>query len=861
MKKSIWCIIFLIPLFISNQPLYAQITGIKNLVNTNSGLCLAVRGATHNNGEEGTIWTCDGGGDKNWIIIDAGSFHSVGIKSDGSLWAWGDNSNGQIGDGTNIDRASPVQIGTDNKWISISCGYENTIGLKSDGTLWAWGENNYGELGDGTTTFRITPVQIGADDKWVSIASGFRHTLGLKSDGSLWTWGLNQYGQLGDGTTIHKYNPMQIGTDFNWVGISAGSHHSLALKSDGSIWAWGWNYYGSLGDGTTIQRNSPVQIGADNKWTSISAGLYHNLGLKSDGTLWAWGENTYGELGDGTTTQRNSPVQIGTDNKWVSITAGSAHSVGLKSDGTILAWGYNFFGQLGDGTSGFGADKNTPIQTSVTLDVWLNASAGNYHSLGLKSDGTLWAWGNNYYGQLGDSSNIDKKVITQIGTATNWVSIYPGSTFCLGKTSDGKLWSTGDNYDGELGDGTTNQSNLFTQVGIANNWLSIAAGGLHTLGLTNDGNLWGWGNNYQGQSGNGTTIQSYSPKQSGIITGLAATGSTATMMQGQYNMYNNGASFIASVSSTRASLTPITGEVTAKVWIEASQPAQYVNRHYEITPVNNAGTATGRITLYFLQAEFDAFNAVNTVTLPTSGNDATGIANLLIEKRSGTSSDSSGLPNTYSGTPLTINPTDADIIWNATLNRWEVSFDVKGFSGFFVKTSSFVLPLKLLSFAGSKVNGANQLVWKTSNEINTREFNIEWSIDALQWKTLGTVTSTGNNNNTYNYMHNNAPTGKNFYKLKMVDQDGHFTYSNIIFLNSGDNTRLVIYPNPVKDMLTIYAGNNFLNTMVSLNNMEGKLLQRTLITSNQQNINVQLLPKGMYVLNFEDGSAQKFIKQ
>ena len=153
------------------------------------------------------------------------------------------------------------------------------------------------------------------------------------------------------------------------------------------------------------------------------------------------------------------------------------------------------------------------------------------------------------------------------------------------------------------------------------------------------------------------------------------------------------------------------------------------------------------------------------------------------------------------------------------------------------------------------------MVWTTTNEINTREFNIEWSTDAQLWKTLGTITATGNNNNIYNYNHNNAPTGKNFYKLKMVDQDGHFTYSNIIFLNSGDNTRLVIYPNPVKDMLTIYAGNNFLNTMVSLNNMEGKLLQRTLITSNQQNINVQLLPKGMYVLNFEDGSAQKFIKQ
>ena len=153
------------------------------------------------------------------------------------------------------------------------------------------------------------------------------------------------------------------------------------------------------------------------------------------------------------------------------------------------------------------------------------------------------------------------------------------------------------------------------------------------------------------------------------------------------------------------------------------------------------------------------------------------------------------------------------------------------------------------------------MVWKTTNEINTREFNIEWSTAAQLWKTLGTITATGNSNNTYNYNHSNAPTGKIFYRLKMTDQDGQFTYSNIILLNSSDNTSLAIYPNPVKNILTIYAGNRFLNTMVSLNNMEGKLLQRALITANQQNINVQLLPKGMYLLNFIDGSTQKFIKQ
>lgn len=197
-----------------------------------------------------------------------------------------------------------------------AAGYYHSVALKSNGTLWAWGGNQWGQLGDGTTTNKYSPVQIGTDNNWVSVAAGIYHTVALKSDGTLWAWGNNQYGQLGDGTTTNKYSPEQIGTDNNWASVTAGDYHTVALRSGGTcgdtLWAWGYNGEGELGDGTTTQRNSPVQIGTDNNWMSVTAGPYHAVAIKSDNTLWTWGFNLQGQLGDGTTTDKHSPVQIGT---------------------------------------------------------------------------------------------------------------------------------------------------------------------------------------------------------------------------------------------------------------------------------------------------------------------------------------------------------------------------------------------------------------------------------------------------------------------------------------------------------------------------------------------------------------------
>jgi len=341
--------------------------------------------------------------------ISAGQNHTIALKTDGSLWAWGDNNYGQLGDGTNTSSSTPIQIGVETGWLAISAGVDYTIGLKTDGSLWAWGQNGYGRLGDGTNTSRNTPVQIGIETDWAEISADLVHTIALKTDGSLWAWGNNSSGQLGDGTNTNRNTPVQIGVETDWLTISVCFDHTIGLKTDGSLWAWGNNGYGQLGDGTNTSRNTPVQIGIETDWSAISAGTYYTMALKADGSLWAWGQNGSGELGDGTNTDRNTPVQIGIETDWSAISTGWFHTIALKTDGSLWAWGDNGSGQLGDGTN---TNRNTPVQIGVETD-W-SAISGNFSTIALKTNGSLWAWGENGSGQLGDGTNTNRRSPVQI---------------------------------------------------------------------------------------------------------------------------------------------------------------------------------------------------------------------------------------------------------------------------------------------------------------------------------------------------------------------------------------------------------------------------------------------------------------
>ena len=339
----------------------------------------------------------------------------------------------------------------------------------------------------------------------IAPGSAARQSLFLKSDGSLWAVGWNAFGELGDGTTnATAIRPEQIVAS-NVTAIAAGGSHSLFLKSDGSLWAMGYDGQGQLGNGTFISTNRPEQIVSSNV-TAIAAGADHSLFLKSDGSLWAMGENDYGELGDGTFAT-NSPYGVNHPEKIVAsgvmaIAAGYYHSLFVKTNGSLWAMGRNNNGQLGDGTFGNSASNfstNRPEQI-VTSGVTAVA-AGRGHSLFLKSDGSLWAMGWNVAGQLGDgsynSSNLPEQILPG-GVA----AIAAGFGHSLLIKTDGSLWAMGYNAQGQLGDGTYNATNQPEQI-VAGGVTAIAAGEGRSLFLKSDGSLWAMGDNTYGELGDG----------------------------------------------------------------------------------------------------------------------------------------------------------------------------------------------------------------------------------------------------------------------------------------------------------------------------------------------------------------------
>ena len=355
--------------------------------------------------------------------VTARGFHTVALKPDSTVWAWGHNGYGQLGDDSITDRTTPVQVSCLSNATAIESGVFHTIVLKSDGTVWTWGYNGYGQLGDGTTTDSTTPIQVSGLSNIIAIAGGGYHTIALKSDGTVWTWGRNEYGQLGDSTTLNRTSPVQVTDLSNIIAIEDGGHHTIALKSDGTVWTWGYNEWGQLGDGTTTNRTTPVQVSGLSGVTVIAGGNDHTIAMKSDGTVWAWGHNSYGQLGDGTATNtpRTTPVQVIGLSDIADIAGGEWHTIALKSDGTVWTWGDNTYGELGDGSS---LDvRAIPMQISGLSDV-VAIEGGFYHTVALKSDGTIWTWGYNEYGELGDGTNTNTSTPVQV----NDFNVYQSST-------------------------------------------------------------------------------------------------------------------------------------------------------------------------------------------------------------------------------------------------------------------------------------------------------------------------------------------------------------------------------------------------------------------------------------------------
>lgn len=347
--------------------------------------------------------------------VAAGGWHSVVVCSDSTVKAFGENATGQLGDTSNTDRNIPVSAGSLSGVVAVSAGGDqleaHSLALKSNGTVWAWGSNIYGGLGNATTTNTNYPVQVLLLSDVKAVSAGGWHSVALKKDGTVWTWGWNLDGQLGDGTFTDKSIATQVQGLTNVTAVAAGTYHVLALKNDSTVWAWGDNISGQIGDGTNTDRNIPVQVTGLSGIVKITAGRFFSLAVKSDGTVWTWGENLYGQLGDGTTTDSKIPVQVSGLSGITSaiVATGAFHCMAVKNDNTVWAWGRNTYGNLGDGSV---THRSLPVQMQGISDV-AGMAAGTNFSLVYKTDGTFWGCGRNASGQLGDGTVLQRNTLTQ----------------------------------------------------------------------------------------------------------------------------------------------------------------------------------------------------------------------------------------------------------------------------------------------------------------------------------------------------------------------------------------------------------------------------------------------------------------
>jgi alpha-tubulin suppressor-like RCC1 family protein len=330
------------------------------------------------------------------------------IQSNGTLWGWGRNNLGILGLSTAItNRYIPIQIGTASNWTQISFNGVTALAIQSNGTLWSWGANGNGQLGLNTSTSYSSPVQVGSLSTWIQVACGYQNVLAIQSNGTLWSWGANGSGQLGLNTSTSYSSPVQIGSSL-WKEVTAGEKYFLAIQSNGSLWSCGYGNRGRLGNNSSTNQSSPVQVGALSTWTKVSGQWDHSLALQSNGSLWGWGRNSAGQCGTSDATGYFlSPVQVGVLNVWTQISAGINYaSVAIQSDGTLWNWGQS--------TNTNGTNLSSPGQVG-SLSNWTQICFGNIR-MAVQSNGNLWAWGQNEQGQLGISNTTDRSSPVQIST-------------------------------------------------------------------------------------------------------------------------------------------------------------------------------------------------------------------------------------------------------------------------------------------------------------------------------------------------------------------------------------------------------------------------------------------------------------
>jgi alpha-tubulin suppressor-like RCC1 family protein len=544
-----------------------------------------------------------------WKMVVSGTLHTLALKKDGTVWAWGNNTYGQLGDGTTISRSTPVKVSGLSNIIAIARGVEHSMALSVTGTVYVWGRNNLNQLGDGTTVNRPHPQAVSGLADIIAISGGLGHSLALRGDGKVWAWGDNTSGQIGNGSTVAQPTPLELSGVLieKVIAISAGYDHSLALRADGVAFAWGRNAEGQLGignkgvkrsptevidlgnpsnplpdvveisagdthslfrltngkvracgnnasgqigDNSTTERTRPVEVTGLSNVIAIQAATDFSTALKSDGTLWCWGYNVDGQLGNGLTGNLAVPTQVGGLNNVIGFSGGSQHQAVVTAGGDILTWGANGSYQLGNGTniSRLQSGPISPIPADTSIR-WKIVKSGGFHTIALKTDGTVWAWGVNTNGQLGDGTTTNRSIPVQVKNLSQVVAIACGNEHSLAIKADGTVWCWGKNEYGQIGDGTTMNRNEPVQVirstGLSN-VIGISGGAFHSLALRADGMAYAWGFNAYGQLGRINTDPSDSPIPVNIdqVTSLAAGGNFSLARKSDGTLWGWGGNFI-----------------------------------------------------------------------------------------------------------------------------------------------------------------------------------------------------------------------------------------------------------------------------------------------------------------------------
>ncbi len=501
-----------------------------------------------------------------WTDVATSGRHTIAIRNDGTLWSTGINTKGQLGINNTTSKNTFTQETTyATNWIRVFTNIDSFFGgssyaLKSNGILYACGFNNHGQLGINSTTDRTQFVQVNSN-VWKEISAGEYHVVGIQDSGVLWAWGINSNYELGTNDITEYRIPHIIDTDTDWNRISCGGHFTLAIKGS-ALYGWGINSNGQLNNndysGTTIQ--VPTQLGTDTDWAKISTGFYSSFAMKDTLELFATGRNYEGQLGlkYGFATYETYKIP---NNNWAQISTSKTCSVGvpvpaydiseeaytmaIDNNGYLWTWGFNYHQQNGLGPF---SDTVYALPTQVItggLNTWKSVDAGGYHTVGIKTDGTLWVVGVNNYGQLGTGNYDDTTSWTQIGSATNWIKVSCSAVGTAVLNAAGEIWMTGYNYDGQCGQ-NTNHTTLgpvfpfpagyytnytsFVKVLGGHTWTDLAAGNFHMIAINNAGHVFTWGLGGSGQLGQGTNNNLALPQQVGSATWLHISG-------GQFSSY------------------------------------------------------------------------------------------------------------------------------------------------------------------------------------------------------------------------------------------------------------------------------------------------------------------------------------